>query len=204
MRRVTHRHFYKESGDFLLHIETPLLHATVKSLRYGDEITLTGIIYTARDAAHKKMIELIKRNEPLPFNPENQIIYYMGPCPNKPGEIIGSAGPTTSTRMDAYAPDLIKLGLTGMIGKGNRSAEVVNAMIQYGAVYLGAVGGTGALTAQCIRSQEIIAFPELGAEAIRKLYVENFPLTVIIDCMGGNLYESGRANFARHTSCTVS
>ncbi len=177
-------------------IETPLTKETVRNLKAGDTVTISGTIYTARDAAHKQMMHLISQNESLPFNIKNQIIYYVGPCPSKQGCVIGSAGPTTSSRMDAYAPKLIELGLVGMIGKGLRSKEVIDAMIKHGAVYLGATGGAGALLAKAITSQEIIAFPELGTEAIRKLTVKDFPATVIIDCLGNNLYETGRLKYS--------
>lgn len=179
-------------------ITAPFNRDEVRKLKAGDTISLSGIIYTARDAAHKKLIELINQNKELPFDIRNQTIYYVGPCPAKEGEIIGSAGPTTSYRMDAYAPTLIKLGETGMIGKGLRNEEVINAMKEYGAVYFGAIGGAGALMAECIKKQEIIAFPELGAEAIRKLEVEDFPLTVIIDSYGNNLYEIGKNEYRKY------
>ncbi|OPX42150.1 fumarate hydratase class I, aerobic [Ruminiclostridium hungatei] len=180
------------------HIVTaPFDRNEVKLFRAGDTIALSGTIYTARDAAHKKMIELLAQNKPLPFDIRNQTIYYVGPCPSREGEVIGSAGPTTSYRMDAYAPALIELGQTGMIGKGLRGSNVIAAMMEHGAVYFGAIGGAGALMAECIKSQEIIAFPELGAEALRKLEVEEFPLTVIIDCYGGNLYETGKAQYRK-------
>ncbi|EMS71605.1 Fe-S-containing hydro-lyase [Ruminiclostridium cellobioparum] len=178
-------------------IAAPFDRETVKSFNAGDTVSLSGIIYTARDAAHKKMIELLKENKPLPFDIKNQTIYYVGPCPSREGEVIGSAGPTTSYRMDAYAPTLIELGQTGMIGKGLRGENVISAMKQFGAVYFGAIGGAGALMAECIKSQEIIAFPELGAEAVRRLEVENLPLTVIIDCNGSNLYETGKAKYRK-------
>ncbi len=178
-------------------IAAPFDRETARSFNAGDTVSLSGIIYTARDAAHKKMIELLKENKPLPFDIKNQTIYYVGPCPSREGEAIGSAGPTTSYRMDAYAPALIELGQTGMIGKGLRGENVIAAMKQFGAVYFGAIGGAGALMAECIKSQEIIAFPELGAEAVRRLEVENLPLTVIIDCNGGNLYETGKAKYRR-------
>ncbi len=182
----------------MLHnVIAPFDREIVKGFKAGDTISLSGIIYTARDAAHKKMIELLKNNEPLPFDIKNQTIYYVGPCPSREGEVIGSAGPTTSYRMDAYAPALIELGQTGMIGKGLRGEEVIEAMKQYGAVYFGAIGGAGALMAECIKGQEIIAFPELGAEAVRKLQVEALPLTVIIDSYGNNLYESGKAQYRK-------
>ncbi len=180
------------------HILTaPFNRENARMLKAGDTISLSGTIYTARDAAHKKMIELLKENKELPFDITNQTIYYVGPCPCREGEVIGSAGPTTSYRMDAYAPTLISLGETGMIGKGLRDQNVINAMREYGAVYFGAIGGAGALMAERIKSQEIIAFPELGAEAVRCLKIENFPLTVIIDSYGNNLYESGRKQFRK-------
>lgn len=178
-------------------IVAPFDRETVKSFKAGDTVSLSGIIYTARDAAHKKMIELLKEDKPLPFDIKNQTIYYVGPCPSREGEVIGSAGPTTSYRMDAYAPVLIELGQTGMIGKGLRGEAVISAMKQFGAVYFGAIGGAGALMAECIKSQEIIAFPELGAEAVRRLEVESLPLTVIIDCSGSNLYETGKAKYRK-------
>lgn len=178
-------------------IAAPFDRETVKSFNTGDTVSLSGTIYTARDAAHKKMIELLKENKPLPFDIKNQTIYYVGPCPSREGEVIGSAGPTTSYRMDAYAPTLIELGQTGMIGKGLRGENVISAMKQFGAVYFGAIGGAGALMAECIKSQEIIAFPELGAEAVRRLEVESLPLTVIIDCNGSNLYETGKAKYRK-------
>jgi fumarate hydratase subunit beta len=173
----------------------PFNRDEARKLKAGDTISLSGIIYTARDAAHKKLIELINQNKELPFDIRNQTIYYVGPCPAKEGEVIGSAGPTSSYRMDAYAPTLIKIGETGMIGKGIRNEDVINAMKEYGAVYFGAIGGAGALMAECVKKEELIAFPELGAEAIRKLEVENFPLTVIIDSYGNNLYEIGKNEY---------
>lgn len=178
-------------------IIAPFDRQIVKTLRAGDTVSLSGVIYTARDAAHKKMIELLNQNKDLPFDIKDQTIYYVGPCPSREGEVIGSAGPTTSYRMDAYAPTLIKLGQTGMIGKGLRGEQVITSMKECGAVYFGAIGGAGALMAECIKSQEIVAFPELGAEAIRRLKVEDFPLTVIIDSYGNNLYESGKTEFRK-------
>lgn len=178
-------------------LSAPFDRDAARLLKAGDTVSLSGIIYTARDAAHKKMIELLKENKELPFDITNQTIYYVGPCPSREGEVIGSAGPTSSYRMDAYAPTLINLGETGMIGKGLRGPNVINAMKEHGAVYFGAIGGAGALMAECIKSQEIIAFPELGAEAVRRLEVLNFPLTVIIDSYGNNLYESGKKQFRR-------
>jgi fumarate hydratase subunit beta len=176
-------------------IEAPLNIATLKKLSAGDMVVINGDIYAARDAAHKRMIGLINEGKPLPFNIKDQIIYYVGPCPSKEGEIIGSAGPTTSSRMDVYAPKLIEMGLTGMIGKGLRNTDVKAAMKKYGAVYFGAIGGAGALIAKRIVKEEIVAFPELGPEAIRKLTVKDFMVTVIIDCYGNDLYESGRAKY---------
>lgn len=181
----------------LMRIKAPFDQDTVNSLKSGDTILLSGTIFAARDAAHKRMVALLDDNLPLPFDVNGQIIYYVGPCPAREGEVIGAAGPTTSSRMDAYAPRLIELGLKGMIGKGMRSPSVVAAMVKYGAVYLGAVGGAGAAISRCIKFQEIIAFPELGPEAIRKLIVEDFPLTVIIDALGNNLYEAGKAKYRR-------
>ena len=171
-------------------ITAPLTKETALKLKAGDSVKISGTIYTARDAAHKKMIGALERGEKLPFDIENQIIYYVGPCPAKPGEIIGSCGPTTSGRMDAYAPTLIKLGLTGMIGKGERSEEVYSAMQENGCVYFGAIGGAGALLASCVTAVEEIAYPELLSESIKKLTVKDFPAIVIADCHGGNLYKS--------------
>ncbi|ACL76751.1 Fe-S-containing hydro-lyase [Ruminiclostridium cellulolyticum] len=180
------------------HILTaPFDRDKARLLKAGDTVSLSGTIYTARDAAHKKMIELLQENRELPFDMSNQTIYYVGPCPSREGEIIGSAGPTSSYRMDAYAPTLIRLGETAMIGKGLRDQNVINAMKEYGAVYLGAIGGAGALMAECIKRQEIIAFPELGAEAVRHLEIINFPLIVVIDSHGNNLYESGRKQYRK-------
>jgi len=177
-------------------ITTPLTEEKVNILKAGDIVELSGTVYTARDAAHKKLMELIIAGKELPFKLAGQVIYYVGPCPAPPGMVIGSAGPTTSGRMDSYTPKLIEMGLRGMIGKGQRSREVIDAMVKYGAVYFGAVGGAGALISKSIRSQQVIAFEELGTEAVRKLVVENFPLTVIIDRFGNNLYDIGRSRYA--------
>ncbi|HEX3015753.1 MAG TPA: Fe-S-containing hydro-lyase [Desulfobacteria bacterium] len=176
-------------------ITTPFTQ--VARLKAGDSVLINGIVYTARDAAHKKMIEALDRGEQLPFDVRNQIIYYVGPSPEKPGGIIGSAGPTTSGRMDAYAPRLIALGQTGMIGKGLRTPEVVEAMKRHGAVYFAAIGGAGAYISRCVKASEIIAYPELGPEAIRKLRVENLPAIVAIDSFGNNIYEVGKAHYRR-------
>jgi fumarate hydratase subunit beta len=174
-----------------INITTPLTQEKLRALKSGDAVLLTGEIYTARDAVHNKLSALAAEGKPMPFPIENSIVYYVGPTPEKPGQVIGSAGPTTSSRMDEYSPVLIKLGQTGMIGKGKRTPEVVNAMKEHGAVYFGAIGGCGALLANYIKSSEIVAYEELGAEAIRCLKVEDFPLVVIIDSEGKNLYETG-------------
>lgn len=180
-----------------IHLRAPLNQEQLDSLKSGDEVFISGTVYTARDAAHKRMIEMIERGEPLPFDIRGQIIYYVGPCPAAPGKVIGSAGPTTSGRMDAYAPKLIEMGLKGMIGKGARSKEVVDAIKKYGSVYFGATGGAAALIASCIKKAEVIAFEDLGTEAVRKLEVENMPCTVIIDTQGNDLYVLGRAKYER-------
>lgn len=176
-------------------ITTPLTKEAVKSLNAGDSCLISGTIYTARDAAHKRLCELISQNKPLPLEIKDSIIYFVGPTPAKPGEVIGSAGPTTSYRMDAYSPDLIKLGLTGMIGKGKRGENVISAIKEHGAVYFGAIGGCGALLSKCIKKAEVIAYDDLGAEAIRRLEVEDFPVIVVIDSDGNNLYTQGPANY---------
>lgn len=170
-------------------ITLPLTEETARSLRAGDEVYLTGYVYTSRDAGHKRMCEALARGEKLPFDPMDSVIYYVGPSPAKPGQVIGSAGPTTSGRMDAYAPTMMSVGARGMIGKGARSQEVIDAMKKYGGVYFGAIGGAGALLAKCIKSSELIAYEDLQSEALRKLYVEDFPVTVIIDSLGNNLYD---------------
>ena len=176
-------------------IQTPLTRDAVRTLKAGDSCLITGVIYTARDAAHKRLCELLDKGQPLPVDMENAIIYFVGPTPAKPGQAIGSAGPTTSYRMDAYSPALIAVGQTGMIGKGKRSPEVIAAMKEHGAVYFGAIGGCGALLSKCIKKAEIVAYEDLGAEAIRRLEVEDFPVVVIIDSEGNNLYETGRQEY---------
>ena len=168
------------------------LKKVARELSAGDTVSLSGTVYTARDAAHKRLCELLDKGEPLPIDMENAIIYFVGPTPATPGQAIGSAGPTTSYRMVAYSPALIAAGQTGMIGKGKRNDEVVAAMKEHGAVYFGAIGGCGALLSKCIKQAEIVAYEDLGAEAIRKLTVEDFPVVVIIDSEGNNLYETGR------------
>ena len=172
-------------------ITLPLTKELAKTLKAGDRVLLSGTIYTSRDAGHKRMCEALARGEELPFDPTDATIYYVGPTPAKPGQVIGSAGPTTSGRMDAYAPTLMKVGIRGMIGKGARLDEVIEAMKENVGVYFGAIGGAGALLAKCIKSSELIAYEDLQSEALRKLYVEDMPLVVIIDCYGNNLYETG-------------
>ena len=173
-------------------IQTPLTREKVRTLKAGDSCLITGTIYTARDAAHKRLCELVAQGKELPMEIQDAIIYFVGPTPAKPGQAIGSAGPTTSYRMDAYSPTLISIGQTGMIGKGKRNDDVINAMKEHGAVYFGAIGGCGALLSKCIKQAEIVAYEDLGAEAIRRLEVEDFPVVVIIDSEGNNLYETGR------------
>ena len=178
-----------------INITAPLSRAAARQLRAGDSCLISGVIYTARDAAHKRLCELVAQGKELPMDVKDNIIYFVGPTPAKPGQAIGSAGPTTSYRMDAYSPILIKEGLTGMIGKGKRGPEVIEAMKECGAVYFGAIGGCGALLSKCIKKAEVIAYEDLGAEAIRRLEVEDFPAIVIIDSEGNNLYETGKAAY---------
>lgn len=174
------------------HITTPLTVEKVRELRSGDEVLLSGVIYTSRDAGHKRLVEAHKNGEQLPVDLKDATIYFVGPTPAKPGQALGSCGPTTSYRMDAYSPYLIReCGLTGMIGKGKRNDEVIGAMKEYGAVYFGAIGGAGALLSQCVVSSEIVAYEDLGAEALRRLEVKDMPLTVVIDSYGENLYQTG-------------
>ena len=179
------------------HIQAPITKEVSESLRAGDYIYITGTIYTARDAAHKRMDETLARGETLPINIEGQAIYYMGPSPAREGRQIGSAGPTTASRMDKYAPRLLDLGLKGMIGKGKRSKEVADAIVRNGAVYFAAVGGAGALLSKSITSSEVIAYDDLGTEAIRRLTVNNFPVIVVIDAQGNNLYETATKEYCR-------
>lgn len=173
----------------------PLTEDVVEKLKAGDRVRVNGVLYTGRDAAHKRLIEALDRGEDLPFDPKGQIIYYVGPAPARPGKVIGSAGPTTSYRMDPYAPRLIALGLKGMIGKGSRGREVIDAMMKYKAVYFGAVGGAAALISRAIVKSEVIAYDDLGPEAIRRIEVVNFPVVVINDVLGNDLYEQGREKF---------
>ena len=172
-------------------ITTPLSKEQATSLKSGDTVLISGTIYTARDAAHARLVELLDKGEKLPIDIEGALIYYVGPTPAKPGQVIGSAGPTTSYRMDAYAPRLLDLGLRGMIGKGKRSDDVIASMKKNGAVYLGAIGGAAALIAKAITEAEVVCYEDLGSEAIRRLTVKDFPATVIIDSQGVNLYETG-------------
>lgn len=178
-------------------LTTPLKNEDVERLKIGDAVLLNGVVYTGRDAAHKRLFELLKKGEDLPIDIEGQVIYYVGPAPAKPGYVIGSAGPTTSYRMDPYAPALIERGLKGMIGKGNRGEEVKEAMRKYKAIYFAATGGAGALIAKSIKSSEIVAYEDLGPEAVRKLVVENFPVIVANDCYGGDLFEEGMKKYSK-------
>ncbi len=179
------------------YIKVPLEHDTAVTLRAGDYVHLTGTIYTARDAAHKRLYEALEKGEALPLDMKNNVIYYMGPSPARPGRSIGSAGPTTASRMDKYAPALLDLGLTGMIGKGKRSQAVKDAVVRNGAVYFAAVGGAGALLSRSIVSSEVIAYDDLGTEAIRKLEVKDFPVIVVMDAEGNNLYETAVAEYCK-------
>lgn len=178
-------------------IRSPLDAEVIGKLRAGDQLRINGVIYSARDAAHKRLVEALDRGEGLPFEIEGQTIYYMGPSPARPGRVIGSAGPTTSSRMDAYTLRLMEVGLKGMIGKGPRSQEIKDAMQRYKAVYFAAVGGAGALIAKSIKKVEVVAYDDLGAEALRRLEVEDFSATVINDIYGGDLYEEGKVRWRR-------
>jgi fumarate hydratase subunit beta len=175
---------------------TPLSLPDCRSVRAGDRLLLSGTIYSARDAAHRRMVEDLAKGRALPFEPEGQVIYYMGPSPPRPGRVIGAAGPTTSYRMDAYAPTLYAAGVRATIGKGTRSQAVRDAIVQHGALYLAAIGGAGALLSGCIREAEVIAFPELGPEAVRRLVVTDFPVVVVNDVFGSDLYEMARQGHA--------
>lgn len=177
------------------HLTTPLRAEDLTDLYAGDKILLSGVIYTARDAAHARLIKLLEAGQKLPFELEGQVIYYVGPTPKRPGQVIGSAGPTTSYRMDPYTPALIENGLKGMIGKGIRSSKVKKSILEHQAVYFSAVGGVAALMAAKIEQAELLAYPDLGAEAIRKLVVSDFPLIVVNDIYGGDLYEAGKLRY---------
>ena len=181
------------------HITAPITKETAKTLHAGDYVYITGTIYTARDAAHKRMQETLQRGEALPLEMKENVIYYMGPSPAREGRPIGSAGPTTASRMDKYAPELLDMGLGAMIGKGKRSQEVKDAIVRNGSVYFAAVGGAGALLSKCILSSEVIAYDDLGTEAIRKLQVKDFPVIVVIDSEGNNLYETAILDYKRES-----
>lgn len=180
------------------HINAPITKEVASDLNAGDYVFLSGIIYVARDAAHKRMDEILNNNKELPINIKGEVIYYMGPSPARDGRPIGSAGPTTSSRMDKYTPRLLNMGLGGMIGKGKRSKEVLDAIINNKSVYFAAVGGAGALLSKCIKESEIVAYEDLGAEAIRKIKVENFPVIVVADCRGNNLYETAIKEYEKN------
>ena len=181
----------------MITLTTPLTKDKIKELHAGDEVLLSGTIYTGRDAAHKRLVQLLDEGKDLPFDVLDQTIFYVGPTPSKPGKVFGSGGPTTSGRMDAYSPTMIKLGLRAMIGKGYRSSEVKQAIVDNTGVYFGAIGGAGAMMNSCIEECEIIAFEDLGPEAIRKLKVKDMPLVVVIDSDGNDLYEIGRKEYLR-------
>lgn len=176
-------------------LKTPLTKEDLKDLKAGDDVYISGYVYTARDAAHERLVKLLEEGKELPFDPEGAIIYYVGPAPAREGEPIGSAGPTTSYRMDSYTPQLLDAGLKGMIGKGKRSDEVKEKIVEHGATYFAAIGGAAALIKKSIKTAEIIAYEDLGAEAIRKMYVEDFPVTVINDSQGNDLYMQGRKEY---------
>ena len=178
-------------------IQVPLLKEDIDELRAGDYVYLTGTIYTARDAAHKRMYDSMKKGEELPIELNGNVLYYLGPSPAREGQVIGSAGPTTSSRMDKYTPDMLDAGLKGMVGKGKRSKEVIEAMKRNGAVYFASVGGAGALLAQCIKEAEVVAYDDLGTEAIRRLHIEDLPVIVVIDKEGNNLYETATEKWVR-------
>lgn len=178
------------------HITAPITPEVAKTLKSGEYVYITGTIYSARDAAHKRMSETLAEGKELPFDIKNQMIYYMGPSPAREGRPIGSAGPTTASRMDKYTPQLLDLGLGGMIGKGKRTQAVQDAVVRNNAVYFAAVGGAGALLSKCIKKAEVIAYEDLGTEAIRRLEVENLPVIVVIDCEGNNLYETAIKEYA--------
>jgi fumarate hydratase subunit beta len=180
-----------------IRLRTPLSDTDVEKLKAGDKVLLNGVIYTGRDAAHKRLFDLLKQGKPLPMDIQGQVIYYVGPAPAKPGQVIGSAGPTTSGRMDAYSPKLIEVGLKGMIGKGMRKKEVIEAIKKYKAVYFAATGGAGALLAKAIKKAQVVAYEDLGPEAINRLEVEDFPVIVVNDTQGNDLYQQGAQKYAR-------
>jgi fumarate hydratase subunit beta len=175
----------------------PLTDKDVMNLEIGDRVLITGVLYTARDAAHKRLVDMLAASQELPVDFKGQILYYVGPSPARPGRVIGAAGPTTASRMDSYTPTMLSLGLKAMIGKGKRSPEVIAALQKYQAVYLGATGGAGALIAKCVNKAEVVAFPELGPEAVHRLEVENLPVIVVNDCQGRDLYDEGVRRYAK-------
>jgi len=181
-------------------LKAPVSDQDVEQLEIGDKVLISGVIYTARDAAHKRLVDMLAAGQPLPVDFKGQILYYVGPSPAPPGRVVGAAGPTTSYRMDAYSPTLMQLGLKVMIGKGKRSPEVIEAMKKHKAVYVGATGGAGALISKCIKEVEVLAFPELGPEAFRRMVVEDLPAIVINDCQGRDLYEVGVAQYRRQAA----
>ncbi len=189
--------YFKISMSNIIKITTPLSDEVINSLKSGDQVSINGILYTARDAAHKRLIDLLDRGDELPFDIKGQIIYYVGPTPAKPGAIIGSAGPTTSYRMDPYAPRLMEVGMKGMIGKGNRTQSVIDAMVKYKSIYFAAIGGAGALVARSIKKVEIIAYEDLGPEAIRKMEVEDFQAVVVNDIHGNDVYKEGMNKYKK-------
>ena len=199
MRHVTQRAYYKLDRDMEEKkiLSAPFTTEMITPLRAGDMCYISGTIYTARDAAHKRLVEMLGRGEEMPFDFEGQVVYYAGPCPAKPGQPIGSVGPTTGGRMDAYSPTLIAQGLRVRIGKGLRSPEVVDAIKKYQGVYFAAIGGAAALMGKCVKEAEVIAFDDLGPEAIRKLRVEELPVIVAVDSLGGDVYSLGRSQYAR-------
>lgn len=180
-----------------IHLGAPLTREDIEPLRTGDIVRLSGVLYTARDAAHARIKDAIQNSETLPFDPEGQVVYFTGPAPAKPGKVLGPAGPTTASRMDPHSPLLIERGLRGMVGKGVRSEEVLSAMREHGCIYFGAIEGTAALLARCVKKAEVVAYEDLGAEAIRRLVVQNFPVVVVNDLYGGDLYREGRERWRR-------
>jgi fumarate hydratase subunit beta len=200
MRRDIKAWSFRNEKVQVISLQTPLQDDQVRKLRAGDRVRLNGILYTARDAAHKRLIDLLAQGQPLPFDIKGHLIYYTGPTPARPGRIIGSVGPTTASRMDPYAPELLKIGCKGMIGKGEMGENVRQALSQYCAVYFTAVGGAGALLAGTILQNEIIAYPELGPEAVRRLHVENFPVIVAQDCHGGNVFQTEIVKYQKRVS----
>ncbi|HEY3066853.1 MAG TPA: Fe-S-containing hydro-lyase [Methylomirabilota bacterium] len=187
----------ERAGDGIVDVRTPLSDADVEALKAGDRVRITGVLYTARDAAHGRLFPLIEKRERLPIDVKGQIIYYTGPSPARPGDVVGSIGPTTGGRMDKFTPALFELGLKGTIGKGARSQPVKDALKRYKAVYFGAIGGAGAVLSQFVKKLEVVAYEDLGTEAIRRLEVEGFPAIVVNDCHGGDLYQDGMKAYAR-------